>query len=274
MSGGAARAALRRCPGVLALALAACGGHSAAPTTPATPTPPPGGLAILALDGITGGPVAATGPASGAAGANLELSAPGYLLRRTTVPADGRIFLWPATVDEAYVRRIVYETWSFSGVQRLYRWSRTALTITPGVPAASIAEIASTGAISLTDSASAPDIEVRVDPSDPDLVGYLGFTRCNTRGYAIDHCKVVLRDQGVLRSTVTTHELGHCLGLGHSARPEDLMNPAARIAALTADERVLVAMMYVRRRPGNAPPDDDQSLGPADASRRVLMIRD
>jgi len=255
--------------------LAGCGGdHGTGPASPSTSTPPPGSVALVTLDGITGRPVAAAGLPYGLPGASLELAAPGYLVRRTFVPTDGRIFLWPLTVDEAYVRRIVYETWSFSGVQRLYRWARTALTITPGVPDASIAAIVSTGTVALTASSTAADIEVRVDPNDPDLVGYLGFTRCTTTGYAIDHCTVVLRDSGVLQSTVATHELGHCLGLGHSARPQDLMNPSARAAELTSDERVLLTMMYGRRRPGNTPPDDDQSLGHAVTTRRTLMVRD
>jgi len=255
--------------------LAGCGGdHGTGPASPSTSTPPPGSVALVTLDGITGRPVAAAGLPYGLPGASLELAAPGYLVRRTFVPTDGRIFLWPLTVDEAYVRRIVYETWSFSGVQRLYRWARTALTITPGVPDASIAAIVSTGTVDLTASSSAADIEVRVDPNDPDLVGHLGFTRCTTTGYAIDHCTVVLRDSGVLQSTVATHELGHCLGLGHSARPQDLMNPSARAAELTSDERVLLTMMYGRRRHGNTPPDDDQSLGHAVTTRRTLMVRD
>lgn len=265
-----------RGPAALALMLlAGCGGgHGTGPASPSTPTAAPASVALVTLDGITGRPVAAAGPASGLPGASLELAAPGYLVRRTFVPTDGQIFLWPLSVDEAYVRRIVYETWSFSGVQRLYRWNRTALTITPGVPDASIAAIVSTGTVTLTASSTAADIEIRIDPNHPDLVGHSGFTRCTTFGYAIDHCTVVLRDSGVLQSRVTTHELGHCLGLGHSARAEDLMNPSVRAAEPTSDERVLLTMMYGRRRPGNAPPDDDQSLGSAATTRRTLMVRD
>ena len=61
------------------------------------------------------------------------------------------------------------------------------------------------------------------------------------------------------------HEVGHALGLQHSTRREDLMFPSTARTSLvfSADERVLLTMMYGHRRPGQMPPDNDQALGQA-----------
>jgi hypothetical protein len=262
---------LRSAAALLAFAAAGCGSGG----TPVDPNPPPSAepLAVTAYDGVTGAPLTAAGPLSATPGMPVTLSAPGYVERATLLPADGRVFLWPITVDESYLRRIVYETWSFGGVQRLFRWEKATLGITPGTWLPAREEIASTGAVTFVESAQ-PDVEVVVDPSDPDLVGFMGFTRCTTRGYAIERCRVVVRTPAAAASPLLTHELGHTLGLGHSLRTSDVMHPQARIPAFTGDERVLVAMMYGRRRPGNAPPDDDRALSAQSDRRFVLMIRD
>jgi len=256
---------------LLALAAWGCSGDG----TPVDPNPPPSGepLAIAVFDGVTGRSLTAAGPLTGTPGTPATFSSPGYVDRSTLLPADGRVYLWPITVDESYLRRIVYETWSFGGVQRLFRWEKNVLSVTPGTWLPAREEIASTGAVTFVESTQ-PDVEVVVDPSDPDLVGFQGFTRCTTRGFAIEHCRVVVRSATVAASPLLTHELGHTLGLGHSLRAQDVMFPQARIPTFTSDERVLVAMMYGRRRPGNAPPDDDRALSALSDRSYILMIRD
>jgi hypothetical protein len=259
---------------VIVVGLSGCGGggDSRQPTAPTVPPAGPAPIAVTALDGVTGMPVAGTGPIRGLPGDSVEFAAPGYLTRGTLLPRDGRVFLWPLTVSEAYVRAIVYETWSFAGTQRLFRWPKAALTITPGVWAPAVAEIASTGVVTLSDSAE-PDIEVRIDPSDPALGNFSAFTRCTVVGFAIDRCEVVTRDARLANSSLLTHELGHCLGLGHSPRAGDLMRPpGVGIDGFSSHERVLLTMMYAHRRPGNAPPDDDRALGLSTAVRRIFVV--
>src|SRR5262249_22777738 len=146
MTGEAARMKRGRAEWAAALlVLAGCGSAPTSPTVmPApvaspTPTPAPAGFQLRAFDGVSGAPIDTTLP-SGSPGDGLDLAVAGYLRRRTLAPADGRLFLWPTTVDEAYVRAIVYESWSFAGTQRLFRWQRRALGISPIVPGFARAE--------------------------------------------------------------------------------------------------------------------------------------
>lgn len=241
----------------------------AAPSSVASPAPIP----LAVFDGISGAAVAATGPSSGIPAAPTEFTATGYLTRDTLIPKDGHVALWPLTVDAAYVHAVVYD----GGVQHLFRWDKPTLGITSGVWPPALAEIASTGTVTLSES-TAPDIEVLVDSSDPHLVDHLGWASCAVGGqarYVISHCRVVLNSAAVSRSPIVTHELGHCLGLNHSSRPFDMMSPTqTTVGSFTEDERVLLTMMYRWRRPGNGEPDDDRALAATSNGSFVLSVVD
>jgi hypothetical protein len=84
---------------LLLLPFAACGGGGGGTTTPTA--------SAALVDGASGGAI------SGAAGSarpgdSVTVERTGYIRRDTIVPRDNVISLWPSTVNEAYVRTLVY----------------------------------------------------------------------------------------------------------------------------------------------------------------------
>jgi hypothetical protein len=231
------------------------GGGPAAPSGPAQ-----------VVDGITGAPVAG-GPVSAGPGDPVTVERAGYLRRDTIVPRDAILTLWPVSADEAFVRTLVY---SEPGAgNRLLRWPTTTVTVPRDFPADVIAAVQPWVALVPSD---APLMTIRIDPSDP---AWAQFTP-DTIGFALREVaqsdarivsvRLVFRSAGAVRVPGSLlHEVGHGLGLGHSARRQDLMFPSTQRATTTfgADERILLTMMYRHRRPGQVAPDNDQALGQA-----------
>ena len=254
----------------LAASLAAACGGGGSPTAPPTPAP----VQVQALDGWTGQPVAAAvSPSSPMPGTTVTALAGGYLPRVQT--AAPQLFLWPA--EEAYVRALVYTEFSPGGL--LARWTR-AFTVRslPGHEQDTATALAVAGAatgLALTSSATG-EVEFVIDPEALDAVSSLALaaTWRQFSGSTIRGCRIAVRRDGWVTLGILLHELGHCLGLGHSTNDGDLMFRAERRATQSFTERELVQlrMMYAHRQPGNAAPDSQPGTRAAGGTRTIVVV--
>jgi matrixin len=237
---------------LLLLPLAGCGGSGS--TSPSA--------SVSVVDGATGASV--TGAAVGARpGDTVTVDRTGYLRRETIVPRDNVIHLWPNTVDETYVRTLVYSEAALRN--RLVRWPSTTISVPRDLPA-DVTELVRPW-VTLVPS-DTPAVTIVVDPSNPafasrppDVVGLTLSQVADSDAHFLSS-QILFKSEADRRSTLA-HEFGHVLGLNHSARPQDLMFPttARTTTVFSADERVLLTMMYAHRRPGQVAPDNDQALG-------------
>jgi len=248
--------AMRRKIGLLLLLpLAGCGGGGS--TGPSA--------SVSVVDGATGASV--TGAAVGSRpGDTVTVDRTGYLRRDTIVPRDNVIHLWPNTVDETYVRTLVYSESALRN--RLVRWPTTTITVPRDLPA-DVVELVRPW-VNLVPSDS-PAVTIVVDASNPsfarlpaDVIGVTLSQVADSDAHVISAQIVFKTEADVRRPGALAHEIGHVLGIGgHSARTQDLMFPSTARTSLvfSADERVLLTMMYTHRRPGQVAPDNDQALG-------------
>jgi hypothetical protein len=239
------------------LPLAGCGGGggSAAPSA-----------SVSVVDGVTGS--AASGASvSGRPGDSVTIERAGYLRRDTVVPRDGVVSLWPITVDEAYVRTLVYAESALRN--RLVRWPGTTITVPRDFPS-DVADAVRPW-VTLVPS-DTPQVTIMIDASNPafaplppEVIGVTLSQVADADAHFISS-QIVFKTEANRRLPGSlAHEFGHALGLNHSARPQDLMFPttARTTTVFSADERVLLTMMYAHRRPGQIAPDNDQALGQA-----------
>ena len=107
---------------LLLLPFAACGGGGAG-TTPSASA----GL----VDGVSGAAIAGAA-VSARPGDSVTVERTGYIRRDTIVPRDNVISLWPVTVDESFVRTLVYSESALRN--RLVRWPGTTITVPRDFP--------------------------------------------------------------------------------------------------------------------------------------------
>jgi|RhiMetdeSRZDD1v2_1073273.scaffolds.fasta_scaffold673473_2 Matrixin len=239
------------------LPLAGCGGGggSAAPSA-----------SVSVVDGVTGS-AAAGASVSGRPGDSVTIERAGYLRRDTVVPRDGVVSLWPITVDESYVHTLVYAESALRN--RLVRWPGTTITVPRDFPSDIADAVRPWVTLAPSDT---PQVTIVVDPSNPafaplppEVIGVTLSQVADADAHFISS-QIVFKTEANRRLPGSlAHEFGHALGLNHSARPQDLMFPttARTTTTFSADERVLLTMMYAHRRPGQVAPDNDQALGQA-----------
>jgi hypothetical protein len=248
---------MRRAAGLLLLlTFAGCGGGGGSTTSPSA--------SAALVDGISGAAIAGAA-VSARPGDSVTVERTGYIRRDTIVPRDNVIALWPSTVDETYVRTLVYSEAALRN--RLVRYPSTTITV-PRDLAPEIADLVRPW-VTLVPS-DTPAVTIVVDPANPgfarfgsDVIG-LTLSQVADSDAHILSSQIVFKSEGdSRRPSALAHEFGHALGLGHSERIQDLMFPstARTTAVFSADERVLLTMMYTHRRPGQVAPDNDQALG-------------
>jgi hypothetical protein len=230
------------------------------------------------------GTITVSGPVTGT---SIDVDAPTFLLRQTSLGASSELLLWPRQsdtgLDEVFTRAVVYGSGAGTG-DRLIRWApdvtRVAVVPSPEIQSDPIAmETHRRACAILTDANGVVTFSVdsspvagrmiatAVDPTDPLAQTGAGIHRSYS-GYFITGGTIVFRRATGPRSLgVLLHELGHGFGLSHSLNgARDIMGPGPDDHVdFSAAEKLAMRLMLTRRG-GNQFPDNDRGLVPASAA--------
>jgi hypothetical protein len=308
------------------LAIVRCGGYS--PTYPApviaTPAGLPGTSSFLVVDGDTGQPVSGARvtfegvvnlsdgagrvdlSGSPSAGTLLEISATGYLDRRTSLAVatgsedPATYSLWPATtlagLDENVTEELVYTGFAEDAVPGsvpLIRPPGSAsirVVLPPDLRDDVRAQRTVQDSIDAIRAATAGGLDIELaDEATPDEVRWLiqidpdsvpsdlrGTVQRYFKGYAITGADLRFRTVSNLTQDgrLLTHFMGVAFGLGPSPSADDRMYSkwASRRRNDFSDKEAQVMRMMLQRRAGNRFPDDDFAITGTPA-RAVAVAR-
>lgn len=267
-----------------AVVLSGCGKDSpTAPTIsgPATTTTTTLPAVLEVRDGITGALLSSSVQTSGS---SVTASAAGYLTRQQ--PAAPTVWLWPQS--EAYVLQLVYTSALSGGSISLQRWAPGAvlrIALAPdlahhqGLLAESVAELARVSraaVLALQPGDPSANVVIAVGPVPQQ---FSAQTRTTLAGSTVVSARVTFYAERAVANdpwrNLLLHELGHVLGLGHSADRGDVMwgGSSGRTNERSfADPEVrALTMIHAWRKPGNTYPDvEPAGLGTTTARAEML----
>ena len=298
------------------------GGKSASPVSPSTP-PPRVPASLVVISGETGQPAGGatvviagqnlradasgqiTVPPSSPIGAFVDLIAPGFLDRQTSLregSAPPRLSLWPrlspSGLDENFTATLVYTSTADGAptggqVLRRLRPVTTAVYVVLSSSllndsesvgwhqlAADSINVATGGRVIYQLSANPPPgaivVNVSYDPANSGCGERVrGFSSTRLTGGEIVGGTIVYCASDAPRSGTVVHEMGHSFGLFHSPNRTDVMYfsfVSGRSDVYTPREALAMRLM-LDRPSGTRFPDNDRETSGATVEDGVQIIR-
>ncbi len=297
------------------------GGKTSSFTQPSTPAAPVGPSQLTVVSGESGQPVSGANvtfggqslrtdaqgilnvPQSAAAGALVDVVAPGFLDRQTLFRTENRavLTLWPRNspvgLDENFTAVLVYTNPSdgaSTGGRAMTR-HRASTTLVSIVLSAGLAQdqesvrwhqlaadtlnTAIEGRLIYRVVTERPTsgvvVDVSYEPSNSNCGGFRGFTSWRTSVGEITGATIVYCVSDAPRTGTVVHEIGHTFGLGHSPDTRDVMYFSfvrGRSEVFTPKEGLAMKLM-MGRPAGTRFPDNDRETSGLSAESGEHTIR-